>query len=708
MSPDRRVRIGIDVGGTFTHAVAIDSATLELVGRTKVPTTHRAAEGVARGVVEALQRLLADCRIAPSQVLLIAHSTTQATNALLEGDVAPVGIVGLGQGPSRWFAAAQTRIAPIRLAEGRQLQTFHRFLDAAHLTAERARQAIEQLRRDGAQVIVAAGAFSVDDPAAEQLVCDTAAAAGLPATATHHVSRLHGLGVRTRTAVINASMVPKMLQTADMTEQAVRGAGIVAPLMIMRSDGGLMDIAGMRRRPILTMLSGPAAGVAAALLYARVSDGVFIEVGGTSSDISVIKNGRCQIRAAAVGGQKLHVSTLDVRTLGIAGGSIVTLRGGKPHAVGPRSAHIAGLRYLSFSDTDPGSIRLASFQHEDHDVLAVADDRESLALTPTCASNLLGLVPEVDPARGRADAIAAGFAKAGGASVATHILDLAAAPVIRVIEGLLRDYRLDPGLVRLVGGGGGAAAIVPYVAKKMGLPFELAENADVISAIGVALAMVRDTIERTVVSPTPEQIRTIREEAIASVLRMGAAAESVEVFVEVDAQRSLLRATAEGATEFRQRDGGPDAATNDRTHESIAAASLRKSVVPPRKMLSAGGFEIWAADLLVRRLWGFATERRQALRLIDAAGTIRWSSDHAALHATTVGDAETDAATFIESFTRYSDAGATIPRCFVLLGARIVDLSGLIDLRQVLEILRTELSRHAADAPCVLLLDRTS
>jgi N-methylhydantoinase A/oxoprolinase/acetone carboxylase beta subunit len=89
------LRVGIDVGGTFTDVVAVDAANGEIVARLKVPTTHRASEGVAAGIVDGLARLLSDGSIDAGRVAFIAHSTTQATNALLEGDVARVGIVGV-------------------------------------------------------------------------------------------------------------------------------------------------------------------------------------------------------------------------------------------------------------------------------------------------------------------------------------------------------------------------------------------------------------------------------------------------------------------------------------------------------------------------------------------------------------------------------------------------------------------------------------
>ncbi|PYN11956.1 MAG: hydantoinase, partial [Candidatus Rokuibacteriota bacterium] len=111
--------MGIDVGGTFTKAVVLDDATHEIRGKAAVLTTHDAPEGVARGVVEVLRRSLAGFGVDPGAVAFLAHSTTQATNALLEGDVAPVGILGMGTGALEGFLARRgTAVDALELGPG--------------------------------------------------------------------------------------------------------------------------------------------------------------------------------------------------------------------------------------------------------------------------------------------------------------------------------------------------------------------------------------------------------------------------------------------------------------------------------------------------------------------------------------------------------------------------------------------------------------
>jgi hypothetical protein len=160
--------------------------------------------------------------------------------------------------------------------------------------------------------------------------------------------------------------------------------------MIMRGDGGVMDVHEMRRRPAMTMLSGPAASVAGALMHLRISDGIYFEVGGTSTNIGVIRNGRPTVKYARVGGHETYVSSLDVRVLGIAGGSLVRLGEGVIADVGPRSAHIAGLAYAAFAVPEAfEGATLELFQPgpgEATDHVAIRGrDGARYAVTTTCA-----------------------------------------------------------------------------------------------------------------------------------------------------------------------------------------------------------------------------------------------------------------------------------------------------------------------------------
>ncbi len=702
-APPRRVRVGIDVGGTFTHAVAINAESLDLLATVKVPTTHTAEEGVARGIVDSIHRMLDEGGIAPDEIILIAHSTTQATNALLEGDVATVGIVGMGCGLGTRRARRETACAAIELAPGRFLKTHHRFLGTdGGLTRDRAREAIKALRAEGAEVIVASELFGVDDTQHEDLVTDVCREMGLLATDCHSISQLYGLRVRTRTAVINASMMPRMLDTADMTERSVRGAGITAPLMIMRSDGGIMDIAEMRRRPILTMLSGPAAGIAAALMFAKISDGIFLEVGGTSTDIAAIKNGKAQVKSATVGGHRLHVRTLDSRTIGVAGGSVPRIAGGKVVDVGPRSAHIAQLAYAAFtsaSATAPLRVeRIAPRAGDPADHVQVTIGDVAATITPTGAANILGHVGEGDNCWGDQTTIRRAFEAVGrglmsGAdaeTVARAILDRAAPKAARVIEALLRAYEMDRDQITLTGGGGGAGALVPHTAQHMGLPCVIAPHSPVISAIGAALALVRDTIERTAVDPTEADILAIRREAEEAVVKMGAHPDSVEVQVEVDSQRSILRATATGTTEMRTRDL-TDRRVSDAALEERVRQSLRGHIVELTPVADAGDLRIFHARTERPRLMGLMRRRARPLRVIDREGIIRLQIRDGDALVSTKARAASDMRDFLEAHTDYGDAGRALPPLFVCFRGRLLDFTGLTGADQVQGLLGVEL-----------------
>ena len=320
-----KVRIGIDVGGTFTDAVVIDNNSYEVIGKAKIPTTHHEKEGVAKGVIEVIKKVLEENNISPNDVVFIAHGTTQATNALLEGDVAKVGIIGMGKGIEGERAKNETKVNNIELSPGKYLYTEHRYIDSGNISQKSIGEAIRQLKDTGSEVIVASESYSVDNPENEKIVIEQSLNNGIYATGGYEISQLYGLRARTRTAVVNGALIPKMMETANMTETSVKNANIKKPLMIMRCDGGVMTIDEVRKRPILTMLSGLAAGVAGALMYEKVSDGIFFEVGGTSTDISVIKDGKVMIKNSQVGGHKLYLKSLDVRTLGVAGVSMIVV-----------------------------------------------------------------------------------------------------------------------------------------------------------------------------------------------------------------------------------------------------------------------------------------------------------------------------------------------------------------------------------------------
>ncbi|MBX3728326.1 MAG: hydantoinase [Candidatus Sumerlaeia bacterium] len=705
----RRIKIGIDVGGTFTHAVAVDLATMDLVGKAVVPTTHTAREGVARGVVESMQRLLERTGIAPDEVILIAHSTTQATNALIEGDVAKVGIVGMSSGAGAIRARREVQLGKLELSPGKFLKTALRFLDTEkEFDDDRIRAAVRELvEAEKCQVIVASESFGVDDPRREERVAAIAMEMGVPACASSALSQLYGLRVRTRTAVVNASMLPKMLETANMTEKAVRESGIAAPLMVMRSDGGIMNIEEMRKRPILTMLSGPAAGVAAALMYERITDGCMVEVGGTTSDICVIRNGRPIVTHGEIGGFRLYVKTLDVRTVGIAGGSVPRVRGGKVVEVGPRSAHIAGLGYEAFTKdveaVEPLTIRPIEGDPDDYLALRInGEEKPSATLTPTGAANILGLVSGY--ARGDERSTRECFNSVAKwlsmptEALAERIQELCARKIVPVVKAMREEHKLKNRAIAFVGGGGGAEAIVPYAAKKMGLEHRIARNNEVISAIGVALGIIQDTVERTILNPSESDLVALRKEAFESVQRMGADADSIEVVVEVDRQTKRVSATARGTPELRTRSLGGEL-PSDEALQALAAKTAGIAMPGHMKCLTPGPqwMQVYLGEKPRRILLGLLTTLWTPAIVVDREGIVRLQVPDARVDIAPAGQIEELLGKVISEFTTYGDAGEVPPDVYVVKPGQIVDLTGLVERAQMISVARVEVAQLPPD-----------
>ena len=713
-----KYRIGIDVGGTFTDAALINNDTYELVNTVKVPTTHTAKEGVAAGIIQVLVKIMEESDVKPEDVIFISHGTTQATNALLEGDVVKVGILTIGKGIQGAKSKNDTTMGKIALTETKYLESENRYVESEteHFGKD-VRDAVTDLIKNNCKAIVAAEAFSVDNPICENEVVKECGSQDIASTATNEISKLYGLKVRTRTAVINASIMPKMLEAANMTEESIKKAGIKTPLMVMRCDGGVMTVEEVRKRPILTILSGPAAGVAGALMYEKLTNGIFLEVGGTSTDISCIKDGKVMVKYAEVGGHKTYLTSLDVRTVGIGGGSMMQISQGKLVDVGPRSAHIAGLDYEVYSNPeDMESPKLCSIRPKENDpeyAYVQCGNGKKFALSLAGAANIAGYVEERDYARGNVKAAKLAWeplAQSMGCTVeeaAIKALVLSQNKNGAVVKALLEDYGMEKRTTLLVGGGGGASAVVPHLAEALGLKHKNAKNASVISTIGVALAMIRDTVERTIINPTQQDILTVRREAEEKALKAGAAPESIEVQVEIDNTKNVVRATAMGTTELRAKDITGKRLNSDELKKRVAE-TVDVGADRVENVADNGYIYSMQVPVVSKKLFGLIKSVRRPTCLIDDEGVIRIQKRNGFIKVCNGDDWKKILGQVIESHTEYNDGGKTLPNSYIVYGKRIIDLSGLLDVEHVLALAEVELQSVVPDDKLIILCsDRT-
>ena len=179
----------------------------------------------------------------------------------------------------------------------------------------------------------------------------------------------------------------------------------------------------------------------------------------------------------------------------------------------------------------------------------------------------------------------------GVEETARAVLDAASDKLVPVVQGLIAEYELDADQRLLIGEGGGAGALIPYISERLGLGCEISRDAEVISSIGAALALVRDVVERVIPHPQPEDLQAIRREALEAAVRVGADAGSVEVTVEVDPQTHRVRAIAVGAAEMHAKDLG--GAITEREARAIAANSMGLPSATLRLVAETSGLRVY-------------------------------------------------------------------------------------------------------------------
>lgn len=346
-------RIGIDVGGTFTDFVMLDRATGEMLRHKEPSTPATPSAAVASGIAALIEQ--AGAR--PADIELIVHGTTLSLNALLQRRGVRVALV-----TSRG-ARDILELARIRMAHS---YDFYAEPEMPMVTRDCVIEADARIASDGSVVAAPDTAALTDiavrlatsgaDVAVVSLVngyANPAFEASVAAELRAHCDNLPIVTAtdiwpemreyeRTMIAVMNGYIEPLMRDYYDRLETLLREQGFTAPLSITASNGGTIDLATARARPIDTILSGPAAGVIAAANCAAINNAeriVTFDMGGTSADIAVIERGTPDLTTETMIGEiPLILPVVNVSAIGAGGGSIIRVDEQGILKVGPTSA----------------------------------------------------------------------------------------------------------------------------------------------------------------------------------------------------------------------------------------------------------------------------------------------------------------------------------------------------------------------------------
>ena len=479
------VLVGIDTGGTFTDFICLSPDGWRIHKRPSTP------DNPARAVLEGLAELLGG---RPGARVRITYGSTVATNAVLERRGARVvllatagfeDVIEIGrQARPELYALEPQRPAP--LVARRDRVGIAERMDAAGrvrrpLTATAVRRALAAVRRRGAESVAVALLHAYANGAHERRLGAALAAAGIETTLAHALVGEYREYERTSTAVVNAYVAPVM--RAHLGELA-RGAGR-ATLRVLQSNGGAISVATASREAVRTLLSGPAGGAIGALAAARragIHRIITFDMGGTSTDVSLLDGSARQHTEWSIGDLPVKVPAIDIHTVGAGGGSLAACDAGGALAVGPQSA-----------GADPGP---ACYGRGERPTVTDAD----LLLGRLVPEAFLGGRMRLDVARARR--AMQGLARRLGGGV-----EAAAEDVVRVVNaGMERAIRrisvergLDPRAYALVAFGGAAGMHACELAEALGMRRVLVPlHPGVLSAWGALGADLRRDYVQTV------------------------------------------------------------------------------------------------------------------------------------------------------------------------------------------------------------------
>jgi len=493
-------RIGVDVGGTFTDLALIDAeGRLSIVKTPSVPTDP------ARGVIDALGKaaagygmsvgaLLAGCR-------LFVHGSTVATNTVLEGKGAKVGLLvtdgfrdsleirrGLRENP--WdhrtpFAPPMVPRHLRRPVRGRQDPDGR---EIAPLEPDDVRAACALFRQEGVEAVAIclfnAYADGRHERAAEAIVRE--AWDGRWISLSSAVAPTIGEYARTSTTVTNAAVAPRVVGYLRALDAELKALGLPGTLLVSQSNGGIVSVDQIAVRPVNLVLSGPAAGVGALRLAAQPlgdADLISMEIGGTSCDVALMSAGRVATSDdLEIAGYHLSVPSVEIHTVGAGGGTIAGVDAAGMLFAGPKGAGARpGPACYGFGGCEP----------------TVTDAQ--LVLGRLAPGAYAGGSVTLDPERAR-EAIRTRLAEPLGLSVedaAAGVIRLVEQNLLHAVERISVQRGFDPRGFTLVPAGGAGPLHGPSVAARLGAKrVYVPREAGAFCALGLLQSDVRQDFTR--------------------------------------------------------------------------------------------------------------------------------------------------------------------------------------------------------------------